>query len=258
MEGKIIAHAIERLALADNLSNDAIEHIKRSMALIGEISDGLGFCLSENGDLLSQWRGYANDATGFSIGFSKGYLEWLSSQYKIEPMKSSAFSLLQVRYLEKEHEDEVRPTYTNVKRLIEDGALKVVYKGLLLETRTDKEIERERQEVQKKFNALTFEFIRLLPKLFTLKAEAFSEEREWRLVSPLVVQSKDKCEFRATDCRIIPFRTYDLLESHEAPMPINEVIIGPKNQTPPWAVNDFLMANGFNGVAVRRSSASYR
>lgn len=32
-------------------------------------------CFSENGDLLSQWRGYANDAKGISIGFNKDILQ---------------------------------------------------------------------------------------------------------------------------------------------------------------------------------------
>ncbi|MDP2064189.1 MAG: DUF2971 domain-containing protein, partial [Phaeovulum sp.] len=30
----------------------------------------LGFCLSEESDLLSQWRGYAQDGAGFSVSFS--------------------------------------------------------------------------------------------------------------------------------------------------------------------------------------------
>jgi hypothetical protein len=32
-------------------------------------------CFSEAGDLLSQWRGYANDAQGISIGFYKPILQ---------------------------------------------------------------------------------------------------------------------------------------------------------------------------------------
>ena len=32
------------------------------------------FCLSEKGDLLSQWRGYADDGYGVSIGFDARYL----------------------------------------------------------------------------------------------------------------------------------------------------------------------------------------
>ena len=32
-------------------------------------------CFSEEGDLLSQWRGYANDGAGLSIGFNKSILQ---------------------------------------------------------------------------------------------------------------------------------------------------------------------------------------
>ncbi|MCA2408452.1 DUF2971 domain-containing protein [Rhizobium leguminosarum] len=37
----------------------------------------LGLCLSEEGDLLSQWRGYADDGRGFSIGFRPSLLDTL-------------------------------------------------------------------------------------------------------------------------------------------------------------------------------------
>lgn len=259
LEGKIVAHAIERLAARDELSSDAIEHIKKLMELFGSISDGLGFCLSEEGDILSQWRGYADDASGLSIGFSKDYIEWLSSKLKQTNEKKGSFSLLQVKYSEREHEDEVRPTYEKIKQLINDGALRIVYKGLLLETRSDEDIELERKEIQKKFNALTFQFMFLLPKLFALKSEAFREEKEWRLVANHVINYVDGgCEFRAIGRRIIPFVTHEMLTQTDAPQPIREVIIGPRNETPSWVVNDFLAVNGYSGVAVRRSTASYR
>ena len=31
-------------------------------------------CFSKNGDLLSQWRAYAEDGKGFSIGFDSNYI----------------------------------------------------------------------------------------------------------------------------------------------------------------------------------------
>lgn len=47
-------------------------------ASLDEIIDGIktvaicwAFCLSEDGDLLSQWRGYGADGAGFSIGFDE-------------------------------------------------------------------------------------------------------------------------------------------------------------------------------------------
>ena len=48
---------------------------------INELIEGIqtvliswAFCMSEDGDLLSQWRGYANDGAGFSIGFDEGIM----------------------------------------------------------------------------------------------------------------------------------------------------------------------------------------
>lgn len=38
----------------------------------------LGVCFSEEHDLLSQWRGYAQDGAGFSVSFDKEKLEQLS------------------------------------------------------------------------------------------------------------------------------------------------------------------------------------
>jgi len=78
MEGKLVASTIVRLAKKDSLQQDFIRHIQDVLGIFERITDGLGFCLSENGDLLSQWRGYAGNATGVAIGFSAEYLNFLS------------------------------------------------------------------------------------------------------------------------------------------------------------------------------------
>lgn len=75
MEGKLVAEIIGLIAKDDELDQAATERLQESVFRLEQFVDGLGFCLSECGDLLSQWRGYADDATGVSIGFSKNYLE---------------------------------------------------------------------------------------------------------------------------------------------------------------------------------------
>lgn len=52
-------------------------------------------CFSENGDLLSQWRGYADDGRGISLGFYTEKMEELLKEYK-------NFSLEKVRYISEE------------------------------------------------------------------------------------------------------------------------------------------------------------
>jgi hypothetical protein len=80
MEGKLVAEIIDQLAKRDGLDELAIKELQDLIGFIETQFDGLGFCLSEEGDLLSQWRGYAADATGFSIGFSKDSLMYLNRQ----------------------------------------------------------------------------------------------------------------------------------------------------------------------------------
>jgi hypothetical protein len=74
MEGKLVTEILALLAKDDGLDETDTQRLQQSAAGLEEVIDGLGFCLSEDGDLLSQWRGYAADASGVSIGFSKEYL----------------------------------------------------------------------------------------------------------------------------------------------------------------------------------------
>ncbi len=74
MEGKLVVRAIARLAERDSLEPKSFRLLRQIIGFSELAFDGLGFCLSEDGDLLSQWRGYAGNATGVAIGFSKEYL----------------------------------------------------------------------------------------------------------------------------------------------------------------------------------------
>ena len=57
--------------------NDLIDIIQNYFCEIRIYSGfrAYAFCLSKNGDLLSQWRGYTNNASGLSIGFNEEYLD---------------------------------------------------------------------------------------------------------------------------------------------------------------------------------------
>ena len=79
MEGKLATRTIARLADRDSLDEKDRRLLLKGIGLFEKTFDGLGFCLSEKCDLLSQWRGYAEDGTGVAIGFSVEYLKWLSS-----------------------------------------------------------------------------------------------------------------------------------------------------------------------------------
>lgn len=252
-EGKLVAKTIARLAKNDGLSPSVIENLQHSIATLENILDGLGFCLSEKGDLLSQWRGYATDATGFSIGFSKDYLEKLS-EYK-RSAEESGFHLYKVAYSMADQERLVEPTYTETKLLIKDGALDFFKPTTLLATYLPTDPESEKKMKQKYFE-YRMTMLPLMTELFLLKNETFKEECEWRLISPLVKIMEDICQFRTIADRLVPYRKFEL--ANLGISPIKEVILGPKNKTPCFVVEKFLHQNGFLDVRVSESAASYR
>jgi len=257
MEGKLVTSAIARLAKRDSLEYEHVRLLQRGIGFFEETFDGVGFCLSEEGDLLSQWRGYAGDATGVAIGFSKAYLKWLSSEKKLHD--NPAFILQKVEYEPSSHEARVKPTYRKVTQLIKDGTLKAAQRLGLIQTvgMTDQEIAaaetaNRREELLK----VSPKLLPLLIQLFLLKSSAFREEHEWRILSYLTTDGEEACSHRVVGNRIVPDRKVELVELERSP--IVEVIIGPKHGTPPKIVENFLKMNHYGLVKVMRSEASYR
>jgi len=136
--GKLVARTIDRLAERDSLAYEKVSLLKRGIRFFEETFDGLGFCLSEEGDLLSQWRGYAGDATGVAIGFSKKYLERLT---KVKKSQDKSWCILQKgKYDPSAHDACVEPTYRKVTLLIENGTLKAAQPLGIMHKLTDQEI----------------------------------------------------------------------------------------------------------------------
>lgn len=254
MEGKLVAEILAHIAKADGLDQAATHRLQESVSGLEQVIDGLGFCLSEDGDLLSQWRGYAGDATGVSIGFSKDYLEQFA-EASIGQEKSG-FTLQRVEYEPEKQERLIKPTYIEIKKLIDEGAFKFPGRRILLDTRSDDEVERDAIKIKKAFSNLSMRVLLLFEKLFLLKTNAFREEREWRLISYLVKSGDDMCSFRALNDRIVPFREFELIESEIGS--VVEVILGPKNTTPNYVIESLLKQSGFANVKILRSKATYR
>lgn len=205
MEGKLVVSTIVRLAERDSIDQDTVHRIQGVIGILEKGFDGLGFCLSEEGDLLSQWRGFAADATGVSIGFSTEYLNWLSKESVSQDR--SGFSLQKIEYEPSAHESCVDPVYLRIKGSIAAGAFKTLgRRSLLSDSRTDEEIERDDASIRSAQSALFVDTIGLLGELFRLKARAFREEREWRLLSYFFKGGEDNCSHRVVHDRVIPYR----------------------------------------------------
>lgn len=254
MEGQLVKHLLGEMAQKDGLNEEHIKNLQRAAANINKVIDGLGFCLSEKKDLLSQWRGYANDAFGVAIGFSKEYLELLDNYYRDGSV--SGFTLNRVIYEPTEQEQEIKPIYEKIKEDINKGAFKRFSYSGLLSSRSDEEIEKENNEIIKQENDLYMNMLLFISKLFLLKSKAFEEEFEWRLISIFSKVTDDICSFCASIDKIKPYRAFELVKLETEP--IDEIVLGPKNNTPKYVVESFLKRFGFNNVKVSYSKASYR
>jgi len=265
MEGKLVYQAMRRLAEHDGHDAALIEQLLFNIDGLERFFDGLGFCLSNEGDLLSQWRGYASDGCGLAIGFSKDYLEWLSEE-RDKSKGDALFRLEKVIYDFSEHDTHVRPTYEKVIAAIKSGAFNIigpkalnVYfdpKELAMSSYGLEEEVIEDPQNQKAFSEFLVSAITLLPVLFTLKSPAFREESEWRLISTNTRTSNPRPLYRSTHDRMVPFHECKLLALEKNP--IREVVLGPKHNTPINVVEQFLDDNGFKNIRVYKSEASYR
>lgn len=249
LEGKLFSRSMDRILRRDKVPGRLADKVRDATSGMEMIVDALGLCLSEESDLLSQWRGYANDAKGFCIGFSKDYLESWS-----KVAGGNALDLYKVKYTDEDHEAEIRPVYEKIKALIDSGKLDPP--GLLDSHLYSKSLDELFADHNKSIQDLYLAIFQPVFRLFTLKDYAFREEREWRLVSHVFYGANDSYRVRAADEKLIPYREFKLIEA-EGKI-ITDVIIGPKNVTPIEVVSGFLKNHGFNDVNVRRSTASYR
>lgn len=252
MEGRLVATVLKHLAEQDSLPHPSLKILSDAIGLADQRFDGLGFCLSEKGDLLSQWRGYAADASGVSIGFSSSYLESLSRLAGNQPI-----GLAKVIYSQKEQEDSLQPIYQKLRPWLDAMyALDSLPKGLV-NSAPQAEVERlEGIEAEKQKDFLST-IPQLLGRLFLLKAEDFAQEFEWRLIClHMNGDLRSTTGYHARQDRIIPFRSVSLDDSGQPP--ILEVILGPKHRTPADSVKDRLAHYKFGDVRVISSRATYR
>ena len=251
-EGKLVSETIMRLAKNHNLSESEHQRLAVSLKFFNMELHGLGFCLSEKGDLLSQWRGYADDAFGVSIGFNCQFLETFAI--------SNNLDFKQITYEQSQHDDVLNPIFSQLYESIKNGAFSipgsVIYNFSPDFVKPTENSDLKSTQTIDPFSKFATDLLKLVPSLFQLKGRAFSEEHEWRLISLFGYHPSEKCLFRISKNRIIPYRKFKI-EEYIYPI-IHEVVLGPKQETPTEIVQSMLAQAGFSNVTVRKSDAIYR
>lgn len=228
--------------LITDLGHEFIDSIDAIINISGTKSLVLASCFSTDGDVLSQWRAYADDGNGFVIGFDAKTLLKLN----IKPLK--------VEYDEKKQLKEIK------------AIIRAIH-----------EIESEMEESKRYGKDFFRTCVQLSYDLAAFKNSAFKEEQEVRLIH-LVNFIKSNSFLKLED----PGGTYfgKKAEKHEIKFlmsqntpktyididftnkgktnPIMEVIIGPKNNVKETAISVYLETLGIGKVIVKKSKASYR
>lgn len=225
-----------------------------------------GVCFSEEGDLLGQWREYAEKGTGLAIGFDTNWFQKLC--------KNDDFRFSKVIYGYKKESRDVIKKYASS---IYDELLRV-----MIEERTKDIVEglygaSYMMELDRKC---------ICQESIFIKREEYKNEREWRFIlnKDELYKSRDDWEyfyhwkkdevennenrfqkllpngmdFMVRNGKIMPYLDlkYDLNEDN---LPIKKIIIGPNCKVYELDIYHLLNFFGFDGdeIEIMKSNSSY-
>lgn len=247
MEGKWLRQLLEVECLSKGFKRRHLPEIAFGIDTALKAVDGLCFCLSEESDRLSQWRGYAGDGTGVCIGFSSTALAEMGM---VKDTDDIGFTLEKVNYGNLDRLGEVQSVVDQLVLASKKGAWDMP--GLLTPGNLEENMERHEREVQ----ITNLNFAMLFMDFFKVKNPAFEEEREWRALSMRFRYSDYVCKYRPAGDKIIPYQEVGMnpLDSQL----ISNIILGPKNRSRVDDIKLMLDCMGFGEVDVSRSSASYQ
>lgn len=161
------------------VNKNILVEIRRSLQKINQWHICIAsFC--EEGDLLSQWRGYGNQGKGYAIGFNLDKLTRIA--------KNQAFVLWPCVYnpiLQSELVDYLIESWCSDffdSKVKHEDMMTIVHTGVC----------------------------QLAP---ILKDESFSEEKEWRLVSPVLSDRSPLFAFREGAYSLIPYLNFKIIDS---------------------------------------------
>lgn len=209
-------------------------------------------CFSEEGDLLSQWRGYSDDASGFSIGFDANALATFGNPLAEDSISSDIFDFNKVIYDVSKQKARIREC---AKQLISE--LKPLSKV------TSGDIK---QQSMKAFNQC---FFKLFKWSIFMKNPFFKEEKEWRICYCTDLRSNYKSSnikmedelslsniaYYSRNNDVVPY--IDLFFDDLPNSIIKKIVIGPKCRASKDGIKSFLENNGIDCDVVK-SNGTYR
>lgn len=218
--------------LADDLHGRLLRHLREYLDRVAYMNLFVA-SFTEEGDLLSQWRGYGRPGDAYSIGFPEALLS-------SEAVRRSGYKLVRCRYALDEQEAALPQLLVTAQEKL----------ALLLG-------QQHAPAVDAALERVGFEFIfQALAVAASLKDPAFAEEKEWRLIATRYV-GPSRTRFRQGRHCLIPYEAVALDEMATTPM---TVTVGP-TQHPDLALDSVMQvfkARNMQYGLLRPSEVSYR
>ena len=194
--------------------------------------------LSEQGNLLSQWRAYSPVGKGVSLGFDPQYIRTIAQQQVYRLGKCVYDGELQQRVIQE------------IFRRIEKEA-----------TSNGPENDTSKRHPSNSYYGIFERFEDdLLMCAALLKHPAFREEVEWRVVSSVVKRyAPSDIQYREGRSCLVPYRELSLVPKESAGMTLKEVFVGPTpdSELSMRSVGMYLSNRGISPM-VANSSIPYR
>ncbi|MGE8294515.1 MAG: DUF2971 domain-containing protein [Pseudomonas sp.] len=199
--------------------------------------------LTSDPDLLSQWRGYGDNAAGVAIGFKLSALPMKRPFPLLSMIKDDSVSLHEVIY----------------DKATQENLISAILEPIFSKPELDGQIHA----------AISLACTQLCGLAAMLKNPAFHEEREWRIIHrPMIMGREGSNESevmysisppqqRVARNKLITYFEYDLRPDQEGQV-FQEIVLGPKCEVSDYDLSIFLTQNGIAELPVRRSAASYR
>lgn len=202
-------------------------------------------CFCENGDLLSQWRGYGSQGGGYSIELNR------------ETIRNAGRNKEQNKYVIRKVEYSSKKQSQVINQICDTSAESI--------RKIEQTIDKEKlKDVVNKIIALVSKV--LLYQIARFKQEAFKEENEWRIIYLVDNQDeyiKESFDFRFKNGLAIPYIELQLSEENGElinKLPINRIVCGPSLDTPRALKSLKLMKKrfGYDKVTIKKSSFTLR
>jgi hypothetical protein len=185
-----------------------------------------GASFRSDGNLLSQWRGYSSNGKGVSLGFSADYILQCAQKQQFQIGKCIYEPAVQRKLIGQVIDAIESHVEKHISGSTSRQQLAAIYQSV--------------------FENIEIDLLRIAA---ILKHPSFREEKEWRIVSPVITDCKDSpVLFREANAMLVPYMEFCLQVETGYPLQLDHLYLGPTSNIN-ISMNSLKMFLEQNGIA---------